>query len=400
MARLLRRSILGALSLAAAGAAAWALWPPAVPVDVAFVARGPMQVTVNEDGRTRIKERFVVSAPLGGRLGRISLREGEDVAAGITVLAAIVPAAPALLDQRARAEAEARVRAAEAALDRAFAALGSASAALELAQVEHAKLLSAAERGGATPQELEQASATEMIRSEERRAAGFARDMARFELDLARAALLHAAGEADESAQGSRFEIRAPVTGRVLRVLQESESVVTAGTPLLEIGDATDLELAVDVLSEDAVSIRPGAPVTIDRWGGDRALAGRVRLVEPAAFTKISALGVEEQRVNVIIDLVDPPAARAGLGDGFRCEASIVVWEETAVLTVPVGSLFRHGDSWAVFRVHGGRAALREVSVGRRNGVQGQILSGLGERDAVVIYPTDRVRDGVRVRAR
>lgn len=398
VARTVRRLVVVVVGLAAVGAIGWALWPAPVAAELATVERGPMRVTVDEDGRTRIKERYVVSAPLAGRLARVALQEGDAVIAGQTILAAIDPSDPALLDPRSLAEGEARVKAAEAALDRAGAALARADAANELAQSELKRVREAQDRGAAVAHELEEKAAEAVIRAEERRAAEFAREIARFELEQARAAVMHTAPGEDSA--GWRFEIAAPVSGRVLRVIQESAGVVQAGSPLIEVGDPADLELVVDVLSSDAVPIRPGAPAILEQWGGDHPLQGRVRLVEPAAFTKISALGVEEQRVNVVIDFADPPDARAGLGDGFRIEARIVVWEEPLVVKVPTGALFRDAESWGVFAVDGGRARARPVTVGRRNGAEAQIVSGMAEGETVVVYPSDRVRDGVRVAAR
>ncbi len=393
-----RHLLLTAAAVAAGLGLAYAFWPAPVPVDLATVERGPLSVTVDEDGRTRTKERYIVSAPLAGRLSRITLREGDTVAAGQTILASIDPVDPSLLDPRARAEANARVKAAEAALERAGAAVRRASATFELARSELSRLKEAASKGAGSTQEMERALAEDAIRREEHRAAGFDRDIAQFELEQARAALLHSsAGTPD---QAVRFDIPSPVTGRVLRVIQESAAVVQAGSPLIEVGDPTDLELVIDVLSTDAVSIRPGAHASIEHWGGPAPLNGRVRLVEPAAFTKISALGVEEQRVNVIIDLLDPPAARDTLGDGFRVEARIVTWESAGVLTVPTSALFRNDQSWAAFAVAGGRAVAKPIEIGRRNSQFAQVLSGLEQGQSVVAYPSDRVRDGVRVTPR
>lgn len=398
MGRIIRRTALFLLLAAIVAAIGYALWPKPVRVQAATIGRGPMRVTVDEDGRTRIKERFVVSAPLAGRLARITLKEGDAVKADTTVVAAIDPTDPSLLDPRARAEAEARVKSAESALERAGAETVRANAALELAQTEVDRLREALAKGAATPIEFERVQSTAAIRMEEARAAGFARDVTSFDLELAKAALVRADPQGDGESAQWRFEIRAPVDGRVLRVMQESAAVVAAGAPLIEIGNPSDIELVVDVLSSDAVAIRPGAPASLEQWGGDAPLTGRVRLVEPAAFTKISALGVEEQRVNVIIDFVDPPAARAGLGDGYRVEARITVWDEPDVLKAPTGALFRVADSWAVFVAReGGRVERHSIRIGRRNGEEAQILEGLAEGDTVIVYPSDRVHDGVRI---
>lgn len=418
MSRLLRRILLVTLALAVVAAIAWALLPGPVPVEMAAAARGPLRVTVDEDGRTRIKQRFIISAPLAGRLQRVTLKEGHPVKAGETLLAVIEAPDPSLLDPRAKAEAEARVAAAEAALERAEAALGRAEASLKMSSDELARIRAAHSDDAVTRREVERAESLVSIDTQDRRAAGHARDVARYELALARAALTHRSGRMDAAPPGGqgappaeeraspgaaadagdwRFELISPIDGRVLRLLKESSTVVTAGTPILEIGDAEDLELVVDVLSSDGVAVRPGAAASLEHWGGERPLNGRVRLVEPSAFTKISALGVEEQRVNVIIDFTDPPAERVGLGDGFRIDARITVWEESSVLKVPAGALFRHATSWAVYRVVDGRATVQDVEVGRRSGTEAQILRGLQEGDQVIVYPSDRVRGGVRV---
>ncbi|MCC6660307.1 MAG: HlyD family efflux transporter periplasmic adaptor subunit [Phycisphaerales bacterium] len=398
MKRILRRLIFIIIILGVAAGITAALWPRPVPVEAATVTRGPLRVTVDEDGRTRIKETYAVSAPLAGLLTRTPLKEGDPVAAGRTVLAVIEPSEPALLDPRERAAAEARVNAAQAAVQQTGANLAGAEAALELAQSELARVQEAIRAGSAVPQELERAQAALRMREAERRSAAFARDVAAFELELARAALSR--GEPGAAGQTRQFEITAPVSGRVLRVIQKSAGAVPAGAPLIEVGDPTDLELVVDVLSRDGVAIRPGDAAVLEQWGGDAPLNGRVRLVEPAGFLKISALGVEEQRVNVIIDFVDPPEARAGLGDGFRIEARIVVWEQPDVLRVPTGALFRHADSWAVFAVRDGRARTTDITIGRRNGLEAQVLSGLGQGDTVVVYPSDAVHDNARVAPR
>lgn len=427
-----KRLIPWAIGLLVVAALIWAFLPRPIPVDVAPVVTAPLRVTVDEEGRTRIKERYIVSAPLTGRLLRIDLDPGDPVVAGETVLATIEPLDPSLLDPRARAEAQLRVRAAEAALRRADPQVAAAVAALEFAQSELRRTREAASRGAATEDELEEAILLERTRTEELRAAQFAQEIARYELQLARAALLQTErapdngdAEDDEAANGEagggdaedggsgvdpstdpealagelpRFEITSPITGRVLRVPQESAAVVTPGTPLIELGDPRDLEIEVDVLSRDAVRINPGDRVLLEHWGGDHPIEGVVRLVEPSGFTKISALGVEEQRVNAIIDFAgDPPPT---LGDAFRVEARIVVWEAPDVLQVPNGALFRSGGEWAVYAIADGRATLRTIRIGQRNELATQILEGLSEGDAVILHPSDQIAPGVRVTPR
>ena len=385
------------------GVTVYSLVPRPVEVEVARVSRGPLRVTVDEDGQTRIKERYIVSAPLAGRLGRIGLHPGDAVEAGKTVLATVQAADPTLLDARAVAESEARVKATSAAVDRASAELEKAQAEHRYAAGELGRVSRLYETRAATRNELDAAELKERATAENLRAARFAVQVARYELEQARAALLHGQPEANSAAGTAHpapFSVPAPITGRVLRVMQESSAVVTPGTPLLEVGDPADLEVEVDVLSRDAVRIRPGAKVFLEEWGGGQSLAGRVRVVEPAAFTKVSALGVEEQRVWVIADFADPPAQRPSLGDRYRVDARVVVWEGQSVLKVPVGALFRRGDAWAVFCVVKGRAALRSVTVGQRNDSEAEVVEGLREGDAVVLYPSDRVADGVAVAGR
>lgn len=389
----------GALAIAG-GALFVALRPQPVGVDLAQVDRGGLEVTVDEDGRTRLKERYVVSSPLDGRLLRIELDPGDPVEAGETLLATIEPTDPELLDPRQREEAEMRVRAAEAAVRRSDQDLVRANAALELAQVEFGRLRQAYEAGGATDQERDEASLIEQTRLAERRSAEFSRDIAEFELGQARAALVRVQSDAERAPDESRFTVLAPISGRVLRLFQESTAVVTAGTPLIEIGDPANLEIEVDVLSSDAVRVEPGDRVIVEHWGGPAPLGGVVRIVEPSGFTKVSALGVEEQRVNVIIDLLDPPEARRSLGDAFRVEARIVVDDADDALRVPVSALFRSGGQWSCFVVVEGRAGVRRVEIGRMNTDHAEVTGGLREGELVVLYPSDRVREGVRVRAR
>lgn len=384
------------LGLALGGAVVWAFRARPVAVDVARVTRGPLVVTVDEEGRTRIRQRYVVSAPLAGRLARVELRPGDAVEAGRTVVATIEPAAAELLDPRARALAEARLKSAEAGVARSGTLQARAEVARAHAATELVRAQDLFRKGGLSHQELDAAEVRAAETESDWRAADFAARMAGHERDMARAAL----AEGDEAGPGATREVRAPVGGRVLRVFQESATVVAPGARLLEIGDPADLEVVVEALSTDAVRVGPGTRVLVEQWGGDEPLAGRVRVVEPAGFTKVSALGVEEQRVNVIVDFAGPASARRALGDGFRVEVRMVVWEGTDVRKVPGGALFREGDAWAVFVVEGGRAVRRAVELGRRGEREAEVRSGPEAGALVVVHPGDRVRPGARVAPR
>jgi HlyD family secretion protein len=392
--------VLGVLALIGLVAA---LRPKPLPVDVAKAARGPLRVTVDEDGKTRIKERYVVSAPLFGRLQRIELKPGATVEAGRTVMAVIEPSLPDLLDPRTRLTAQARVGGAQAALEAAKARLERARAAHELEKRNLARVRPLVPGVSVTQEERDRVEHAEWIAREELRAAQSAVQVAEYDLEQARAVLVQVqapSSAADALAPAVRFEVRAPIDGKVLRVFQESAAVVPAGTRLLELGDPADLEVEIDVLSRDAVRIAPGARVYLEHWGGEGSLLARVRLVEPAAFLKISALGIEEQRVYVIADLVDPPEKRPRLGDAYRVEARIVVWESDDVLKVPAGALFRHEGGWAVFVAENGTARRRPLTVGANNGLEAVVLEGLAEGDAVILNPSDRVTDGAAVAPR
>lgn len=362
------------------------LWPKPVPVETAIAARGVLRVSVNEEGKTRIKQRYVVAAPVTGQLRRIAFKAGAEVTANQTVLAVIDPLAPTLLDARSRASAEARRDSAVADWQKAQTA--HAFCANDLKRLERLygeKTISI--------QELEAAQMREASAAKEQAAAQSA-------LREAEAALaeFNSATTLDPAGSCPAREIKAPATGRVLRVFEENARVVSAGTPLLEIGDPADLEVVIEVLSRDGAAIAPGSKVEFDQWGGPEPLLGRVRLVEPAAFTKVSALGVEEQRVNVVADLVTPPAQRRNLGDNFRVEARIITWDSSEALKVPAGALFRHGDQWASFAVSNGRAHLRLVKAGHSNGIETEVLEGLQAGDTIILYPGSRVQDDQRVR--
>lgn len=393
-----RRVFLLVLALALVGIIVYAFQPKPVGVDLAPVARGPLRITVDEDGETRIKERYEISSPLAGRMARVTLKAGAPVEAERTLLTVIDPLDPALLDARARAEAQKRVEEAEAALKQAQTATEAARVRLTYARAEMARLRAATT--GVSLQELENAQARERLATEELRSTEQGVKVAEARVGLAKAALDWLRPRSPGEAELGRMELRSPITGQVLRVFQESATVVTPGQKVLEVGDPTDLECWIDVLSADAVKILPGAKVSLEHWGGERPLEGRVRLVQPSGFKKISALGVEEQRVWVIVDLVDPPAERRTLGDAFRVEARIVIWEAADEVKVPSSALFRQGDGWAVFVAAGEQAELRRIEVGRNNGLEAQVLSGLTEGEQVIVHPSDKVQAGVTIAPR
>ena len=373
----------------------WAFAPATVPSDFAEVARGSLQVTVNEEGRTRVRDRFVVSAPLPGRMQRIELEPGDRVVAGKTVVARFQPSDPALLDVRTRAELEARVKAAQAALGGAQADRERVRAELAFAQAELKRARTLVDEKVIAPRELEGAELEVAALERAVQSADFAVSAAEHQLEVARASLIQTRG-----GRTATISLYSPIDGVVLRRLQESETVVPTGQPLVEIGDVDELEIVSDLLSSAAVQVEAGQPVLIEQWGGDHALNGRVRLVEPSGFTKISALGVEEQRVNAIIDFVDPPEARPSIGDGYRVEVRIIVSSRENVLKVPTSSLFRHEGEWAVYVVENDRAVRRLVDVGERNGLEAEITNGLTEGERIIMFPSDAVSDGVGVTAR
>ena len=376
-----------------AALAALALWPETTAVDVATAARAPLQVTLDEEGETRVRDRFVVSAPVAGELQRIELEPGDPVTAGM-VLASLVPAEPMLLDARSRAGLEGAVEAAQAALGQAAAERQRTQAALERAQTTARRQQELFDAGVVAEDARDEALSALAVAEEAVRVGDFAVTRAEYDLQIARTRL------AQPGAAGGRVDVRAPIDGTVLRRYRESAAVVSVGEPLVEVGDAGDIEVVADFLSTDAVQVPPGAPVLIEQWGGGSTLRGRVRLVEPSGFMRVSALGVEEQRVNVIIGFEDPGAAARALGDGYRVEVRVVVWDEADVLTVPVGSLFRQGEAWAVFVVEGDVVRLRPVSLGQRNSVSAQVLDGLATGETVVLHPPDTLADGARVAPR
>jgi len=378
-----------------AALAAWALRAPPVSVELAQVERGVFEQTVSDDGKTRVRERYTVFAPLAGRLERIRLKAGDPVEQG-QVVALLTPVAPALLDARSVRELQARVGAAEAQQLRAKAEVARVMAQRDQAQADHDRQAKLFKDGFISATAREQSELA--LRTAERtvEAARFAEDASGHELSQARAALVrYKSGEV-----GARWEVTSPVKGSVLKVVQESEGAVTLGAPLIELADARSLEAVVDVLSQESVAIKPGMPARIELGRGIAPLAARVRLVEPAAFTKISALGVEEQRVNVVLDFAEPLDRVQTLGDAFRVDAAIVTHRVQDAVKVPVGALFRDGEGWAVFVAQDGRAVKRAVKAPLRNGAEALVEDGLKPGERVVVYPSDALRDGSRILAR
>lgn len=393
---LLKRPLYLLLPAVAAILALWAFWPRALPVEMATVTRGPLLVTFTEEGRTRLRQRYRVTAPVDGFLQRIVLEPGDAVTAGATV-AVLQPASARLLDPAAQVTGQTQWRAAEQALAATQAALAAAQAENRRRRDAFARVSALASRRLVAAAELDLARAEAKAGAAAERAAQARVDEARIVRDGARRAL-QLQGAREDAVGNRRVPVLAPVSGRVVQRHLQSESPVQAGQPLLDIGDLADLEIEVEILSADAVRIAPGTPVQLSRWGGEAPLPGRVRAVEPGAFTKVSALGVEEQRVRAIVAFDPPPDARGSLGDGYRVDARFQVWRGDALLQVPISAVFRDGDDWAVYAVEQGRARLRHVVLGRFGEGSAELRGGLVENAQVVLYPGDTVRDGRRVR--
>ena len=386
------------LALLVIGGLVYGFLPRPVPVDTAAVEKGPLVVTVEEEGKTRVMDRYVVSAPMAGFARRIALKAGDALEPG-QVLAVLEPARSDALDPRTRAQARAQVSAAEAALAAARENARAAEASAQLARQELERTERLGQANFLSQSAVDQARTDTNRTQAAQQAAVHQVNVARYELataraTLARSAALQAGGPAET------LVVRAPVKARVLRVVHKSEGTVAAGQPLVEIGNPEVLEVEVEVLSTSAVKIAPGAKVLLDRWGGEGTLQGAVRVVEPSGFTKVSALGVEEQRVRVIVDFTSAREQWQRLGDGYRVEAIFVVWEGADVLQLPASALFRHNNGWAAFAVEDGRARLRPVQIGQRSGLRAQVLEGLKAGEIVITHPDDKVKDGGRVKQR
>jgi len=366
-------------------------------VETASATRAPLQVAIEEEGKTRVIDRYVITAPVAGTTCRVDLNVGDSVDKN-QMLVTIDPLPSQALDPRSRAVAEARVAATEAALRAADQNVDSARADAELAVKELKRLQPLAEQGHVSMDRLDQAGAQKRGTAAALRSAEFAVDVAKHELEAARTALRYT-GNPSSNAE-DRVQVLAPVDGRILKLQHECEGVVSRGEPLMEIGDTRSLEIETDVLSANAVQIKPGMAVLYERWGGEKPLTGQVRRVEPVGFTKISALGVEEQRVLIISDITSHPEEWQTLGDGYRVESRFILWEDQDVLQIPASALFRSNGQWTLFVMQDGKARRRTVKVGRSNGLAAQILDGLTEGEAVITHPDDTIEDGVRVKRR
>lgn len=432
-----RKFLMWVFILAMVGLVGYGLKPKPVEVELGEVSKGPLTVNVVEEGKTRIRNRYVVSAPVAGQMRRVPFKAGDVIEANKTVITTIAPVTTPLLDPRAKAQAEARVQGADAGRDRARQSLEMARTADKFAQANWERNKGLAKTGSISVTDRDNAERDADIRAREVRAAEFALKVAEYEWQQAKAALLQIESPVGtDGAPGAEVEVRAPVSGRVLKVQQESAMVVTPGVAIMEIGDPSDIEIEAEILSRDAVAIKPGADVLIEQWGGEAPLKGRVRLVEPAAFTKVSALGVEEQRVYVLSDLVDPPKEAAALGDRYRVEVRVAVWQQPDVTLIPAGALFREGNAWKTFVYETGHSAKSEggsaapasgngtmdrlksavgdkvkngvsakakkidVQAGRTDGRQTQVLGGIEVGTKVLLHPPDSVKDGVAVIAR
>lgn len=404
----LKRAAGAIVAGAAIAGVVWFAWPQPIPVDIAAVRRGPMEVTVEDEAKTRVRHIYTVAAPIFGKVLRISHPDwaketsrhiGDQVTANETIVAVMQPTTPSFLDVRSREELKAAVSAAEAAVKLAEAEVRRIEAALEFSRDDLKRAQSLARTDTISAKALDKAK-LDLDTNEAALASAKAQlEVRRSEQAVAAARLIDPASISTATNPGCCIEIRAPVTGRVLKIIQDSEAPVLAGTPLIEIGDPLDLEVVAELLSTDAVRITPGASVRIDGWGGP-AIKGRVKRVDPAGFLKVSALGIEEQRVRTVIDFVDPPAAWSQLGHDYRVIVHVSVWSGDNVLAVPVSALFRKGDDWAVFTVRDGRARKTVVQIGQRNSRLAEVLSGLSAGDQVVLHPSDRITDGASVAER
>ena len=397
-AALRRKVLVVGIIVVVVSATVYGFLPKPVEVDLVTVSRGPLQITIEEEGRTRLKDRFVISAPIAGYLRRIEAKVGDAVHRGQTV-ATLEPVRSQALDPRRRAETEAAVLAAQAGLAAAMERAKAATADAEYIEKRATRIANLFAKGSVAKDQFDQTQAEVKKMRSAQDAAKAAVEGARADLARIKSTLQTFSVSGRDGEHGT-VHVSSPVGGAVFRVYRESEGAVDMGDPLMDVGNAKNLEVRVEVLSADAVKIRKGTAVLFKRWGGEGILTGVVRLIEPAGFTKVSSLGVEEQRVLAIADITAPQERWHSLGDGYRLEAHFIIWEGKDVLQIPAGALFRSGKEWAVFAAESGKAHLRRVEVGQRNGLTAEILSGLKEKEQVIAHPDDAVSDGVQIRPR
>lgn len=390
-----KRLILSAAAVIVVLLLIYGFWPKPISVDTVRVERGPMNVTIEEEGMTRVKDRYVISAPVAGYARRITFEVGDTVAAG-QMLLQLDPMPSDVLDPRRHAEARARLSAAQANLNAAREAVHAAAADSEYTTSELNRIQGLFDSGAATQQTLDQVTREANRARAHKASADFSVQVARYEVEAARSVLEYSAA-GPNGRENDQVKILSPVDGSILKKYRESEGVVSAGQSLIEIGNPSSLEVQVEVLSADAIQIRPGTPVQFRRWGGSDSLAGSVRVIEPTGYTKISALGVEEQRVWVIIDITSPEQMWNRLGDGYRMVADFIIWQSGDELKVPSSALFRQSKDWATFLVNGNRAHLTKVQIGKQSGLQTVINSGLNQGDRVIIHPPETLEDGMRI---
>ncbi|PLA74496.1 efflux transporter periplasmic adaptor subunit [Hydrogenovibrio sp. SC-1] len=380
------------------GLLVWGFWPQPILVETTHAKQAPLTVSIEAEGQTRVIDRYVISAPVNGMTCRLHLKVGDEVMQG-QVLMGITPLASQVLDARSRAQAKAQVAAAKSAVLAAQEQASAAEAAKQLAQDKLKRYQPLLKKNLVSEEAFQQAKTEALTTAAAKRSADFNVEVARYELEAALTTLEYSAAT-DQQSPTERVKVTSPIDGKVLKVSRQCEGPVQTGEALLEVGDPSALEIEIDVLSADAVKIRPGMTVYIHRWGGDKTLSAIVKRIEPIGFTKVSALGVEEQRVLIICDFTSPEETWQRLGDGYRVEAELVLWHQESVLQVPSSAIFRHQDGWAVFTVEDGLAKRKPVTVGKRTGLATQIVSGLAENDVVINYPSDLIEDGTAVTSR
>jgi HlyD family secretion protein len=375
-------------------------WPKSVITDLAQVSKGTLQISISDEGKTRVHDIYVLSAPVTGHLRRIEAEVGDPVLISSTIVAQIEPIDPAFLDPRSEAQAKADIQTAKSALNLSQAEVNQAQAELDFALTEFDRMAELRINNSVSERELDNAERAYKTRRAALATAQAALQMRSYELERTKALLLSPSSTQLEHGNCECMNITAPVSGRILKVLNKSEGVVTAGAPLLEIGDPKDLEIVVELLSFDAVKVEPGQRVVIRNWGGAESLSGRVKHVEPIGFKKVSALGIEEQRVNVIIDLASEFSEWSRLGHGYQVDVDIVIWKKKELLTVPVTALFRDQQEWAIFLANNNTVEKRIIKIGRKNAFRAEVISGMQEDDWFILYPNEQIKDGVKVVSR